>query len=141
MTAPPSSRLVKIRNAFFSGAVLLAPLVVTLWAFRQIIDLVGGPFRPVFFFYLPESIRNRTSLDVVWDILATLVVVALVTLLGYVSRAVFGKVFQRIVMTVAEPGFLLTANLTPQDTFNIVRAMLTRGIIEPEQAKEADHGR
>jgi AcrR family transcriptional regulator len=57
------------------------------------------------------------------------------------NAAVFGKVFQRIVMTVAEPGFLLTANLTPQDTFNIVRAMLTRGIIEPEQAKEADHGR
>jgi uncharacterized membrane protein len=121
MTAPPSSRLVKIRNAFFSGAVLLAPLVVTLWAFRQIIDLVGGPFRPVFFFYLPESIRNRTSLDVVWDILATLVVVALVTLLGYVSRAVFGKVFlntgERLIQSI--PGVSAVYNSVKQviDTF------------------------
>src|SRR5208283_3979934 len=93
MTEPDSSRLIRIRNAFFSGVILLAPLAVTLWAFSRIIDLVGGTFRPIFFFYLPESVRDRPSLEVVWDISATVIVVVLVTLLGYVSRAVFGRVF------------------------------------------------
>jgi uncharacterized membrane protein len=90
---PPSSRLVTIRNAFFSGALLLAPLIVTVWAFSRIIDMVGGSFRPLFFFYVPETLRDRPSLGVLWDILATILVLALVTLLGYLSHYVFGKFF------------------------------------------------
>lgn len=42
------SRLVTFRNAFISGALLLAPLIVTVWAFAQIIALVGGTVRPLF---------------------------------------------------------------------------------------------
>ena len=95
MSDPPPSRFARIRNAFFSGAILLAPLLVTLWAFSRIIDLVGGTFRPFFFFYLPASLRDRSSLEILWDILATAIVVILVTLLGYVSSAVFGKMFVR----------------------------------------------
>ena len=59
MADPTPSRFTNLRNAFFSGALLLAPLVVTVWAFSKIIDLVGGTFRPVFFFYLPERLSNR----------------------------------------------------------------------------------
>jgi len=122
MTEPlPPSRLVRIRNAFFSGAIILAPLIVTLWAFSRIIDMVGGTFRPVFFFYLPESLRDRPSLEVVWDILATLIVVALVTLLGYVSGAVLGKFFvstaERFIQGI--PGVSVVYNSVKQvvDTF------------------------
>jgi uncharacterized membrane protein len=93
MADVPVSRFVSLRNAFISGALLLAPLFVTLLAFGKIIDLVGGTFRPVFFFYLPASLRDRPSLTIVWDILATLIIMALITLLGYVSRYVFGKFF------------------------------------------------
>ena len=99
---PPSSQLVEFRNAFISGALLLAPLVVTLWAFSKIIDLVGGTFRPLFFFYLPASVRDRPSLAILWDILATLIVIVLVTVLGYISRDVFGRFF----VSVAERFFL-----------------------------------
>ena len=47
MSASPSlpnteSRLVTFRNAFIAGALLLAPLIVTVWAFAPIIALVGG---------------------------------------------------------------------------------------------------
>ena len=45
---PTTSRLVTFRNAFLSGALLLAPLIVTVWAFRTIIDAVGGTVRPVY---------------------------------------------------------------------------------------------
>ena len=92
----PTSRFATFRDAFISGALLLAPLVVTLWAFSRIINLVGGTFRPYFFFYLPGSLRDRPSLEVVWDILATLIVIVLVTLLGYVSRDMFGRFFVRV---------------------------------------------
>ena len=90
---PPNSRFATIRNAFFTGALLLAPLVVTLWALGRIIDVVGGTFRPLFESHLPESLRG---LALVWDIVATLVVFSLVTALGFLSHYVFGKFFLRL---------------------------------------------
>jgi uncharacterized membrane protein len=90
---PPESRYVTLRNAFFSGVILVAPLFFTIWVFSKIIDLVGGTFRPFFFVFVPDGLRDRPSLEAVWDILATLIVIALVTALGYVSRYVFGKFF------------------------------------------------
>ncbi len=90
---PPASRLVSVRNAFFSGVLLLAPLWVTIWAFSAIIDIVGGRFRPLYEFYLPQSLQRFT---VLWDIVATLVVLVLVTILGYISQYVLGKFFLRV---------------------------------------------
>ncbi len=86
----PKSRLVTFRNAFISGALLLAPLIVTVWAFSTIVDLVGGTFRPIYQDYLPESLQR---LPFFWDLLATLLVILLVTGFGYLSQYVFGKFF------------------------------------------------
>lgn len=88
-----ASRLVRFRNAFLSGALLLVPLVVTIWAFRTIIDIVGGTFRPLYEHYLPQSLQR---IPLLWDSLATLVVVLLVTALGFLSTYVFGKYFLRV---------------------------------------------
>lgn len=115
------SRLVTFRNALLTGLVLLAPLVVTLWAFNKIIDVVGGSARPLFFVFLPDFLRDRPSLTSVWDILATGIVILLVALLGYVSRYVFGKylfsVGERIVQGI--PGVNAVYNTVKQivDTF------------------------
>jgi uncharacterized membrane protein len=89
----PVTRYETLRNAFFSGVILVAPLALTIWVFAKIIEFVGGALRPVFFVFVPNSLRDRPSLETVWDILATLIAVILVTLLGYVSRYVFGKFF------------------------------------------------
>lgn len=86
----PNSRLVKFRNAFLSGALLLAPLIVTIWAFRTFIDLIGGTFRPLYEHSLPGSLQGIPFL---WDMVATVVVILLVTALGYLSNYVFGKYF------------------------------------------------
>lgn len=88
--APTVSKLITFRNAFFSGALLLAPLIVTVWAFSTIIDIVGGTFRPVYRDYIPDSLQR---IPFFWDLVATLVVVLLVTGLGYLSNYVFGKFF------------------------------------------------
>jgi uncharacterized membrane protein len=91
--SPSASRLITFRNAFLSGALMVAPLVVTIWAFRTIIDLVGGTFRPLYEHSLPQSLQR---IPLLWDFLATLVVILLVTGLGYLSSYVFGKYFLSI---------------------------------------------
>jgi len=91
--APTDSRYITLRNAFFSGVILVAPLWFTIFVFVKIVDFIGGAFRPLFFVFVPNSLRDRPSLEIVWDILATLIVMVLVTFLGYASRYVFGKYF------------------------------------------------
>ncbi len=84
------SRFITFRNSLISGALLLAPLAVTVIAFSWIIDKVGGTFRPIYQAYLPESLQ---SIPFFWDLLATLVVVLLVTAFGFFSNYVLGKFF------------------------------------------------
>jgi uncharacterized membrane protein len=92
-SAPAPSRIITFRNAFFSGALLLAPLIVTIWAFTKIIELLGGTFRPIYQSYLPEPLQHIPFL---WDLLATFVVILLVTALGYLSHYLLGKFFLSI---------------------------------------------
>ncbi|MFM1850987.1 MAG: hypothetical protein RIS54_671 [Verrucomicrobiota bacterium] len=115
------SKLITFRNAFLTGLLLLAPLVVTVWALRKIIEVVGGSVSPVFIYFLPEFLRDRPGLDLLWDIIATVIVLLLVTVLGYVSRHVFGKyllsVGERVMLGI--PGVSAVYNTVKQivDTF------------------------
>jgi uncharacterized membrane protein len=88
-----STRIASLRHAFFSGLLLVAPLVVTVWAFGKVVDVVGGNFRALFFFYVPDEYLNAPRLVLLWDILGTAIAIILITLLGYVSRYVLGKFF------------------------------------------------
>jgi uncharacterized membrane protein len=112
------SRLITFRNAFISGALLLAPLIVTVWAFTQIIALVGGTVRPLFFDRLPAALRD---LPFLLDVVSTVIVILFVTLLGYISRYVFGKYFvsigERFMLSI--PGISAVYNTVKQivDTF------------------------
>jgi uncharacterized membrane protein len=90
---PPASRLITFRNAFLSGALMLAPLWVTIWAFTAIIGFVGGTFRPLYEHTLPQSLQRIPFL---WDLLTTIAVILIVTVLGYLSNYVFGKYFLSI---------------------------------------------
>lgn len=97
----PNSRLVSLRNAFFSGLVLLAPALVTIWAFTKIVEFVGGSFRPLFIHFMPEPLQR---LGLLWDVVTTLIVLLLITGLGYLSRYVLGKFFgtlvERFILTI-----------------------------------------
>lgn len=101
------SRLITFRNAFISGALMVAPLVVTIWAFRTIIDVVGGTFRPLYESRLPEPLQR---IPFFWDLAATLAVILLVTLFGYLSNYVFGKYFlsmgERLIRRIPAVGTL-----------------------------------
>jgi uncharacterized membrane protein len=86
--AMAQSRVTSLRHAFLTGLLLLAPLVVTVWAVFKIIDVVGGSFRPVFAKLMPARLQE---FSLVWDASATVVVFALITLFGYISHHFFGK--------------------------------------------------
>lgn len=90
----PNSRLVSLRNAFFSGLVLLAPALVTVWAFTKIVEFVGGSFRPLFIHFMPEPLQR---LGLLWDVVTTIFVLLLITGLGYLSRYFLGKFFGTLV--------------------------------------------
>jgi uncharacterized membrane protein len=98
---PTPSRFVQLRNAFLSGVMLLAPFAFTCWVFLLLFENVGGFFRPLLVRFVPESLRD---FDILWNILATVIVVVLITLLGYVSRYVLGKYFgglaERFIQTI-----------------------------------------
>jgi uncharacterized membrane protein len=64
--------------------------VVTVWAFRKVVDLVGGSFRPFYEDLIPRALEG---VPLLWDLLATAVVVVLVTLFGFFSNYVLGKFF------------------------------------------------
>jgi uncharacterized membrane protein len=133
MAKPNVSRFGSLRDAFFSGALLLAPLVISLWAFSKIIDMVGGSFRPLFFFYLPDRLLNQPSLAVLLDIIATCIVIVLVTLLGYVSREVFGKFFvrvaERFMLSIPGVGAVYVSVKQIVDTFSTQKHQLFSRVV------------
>ncbi len=115
-------RIVSLRNAFFSGLLLLAPLAVTLLVFSWLIDKVGGIFSPVIRVLVPEELLDYGSWRIALNLAATGIALALVTLLGFVSRLFLGKFIlggaERLVQGI--PGINSVYNTVKQivDTFS-----------------------
>jgi len=114
-----TGRLTLVRNAFLSGLLLLAPLAVTWLVFSRLFEWVGGSFQPIFRPLLPESLAQFTIL---WNILATIIVLMMITALGYLSRYVFGQYFgglaERFIQSI--PGVNTVYNTVKQivETFS-----------------------
>ncbi len=87
MIQDDKTMLASLRAAFLAGLVLLAPIAVTLYVFTLLVTAIGGGFRRHFFFWLPEDLLPA----LVWDFLATLLVLVAITALGYVSRWFLGR--------------------------------------------------
>jgi uncharacterized membrane protein len=100
----PVSRLTSLRNAFVTGLLLLAPLAVTWMVFSWLVEQIGSGFRPYFFFFVPDNLLSQPSLDLLWNLLSTLIVIALITVLGHVSRFVFshyfGQLAERVILSI-----------------------------------------
>ncbi len=77
------------RRAKPRGLLLVAPLVATVWAVLIVISLAGGSIRPLFSPYLPAALGHLPN--IVWDVITTVVVLGLITLLGYVSHLFLGQ--------------------------------------------------
>lgn len=93
-----------IRNAFVSGLLLLAPVGVTIFVVNFLIQTIGVPTRQVFFFFIPRDQSNKVWVEYGLYIAAVLVVVVLITLLGWLSKRLIGRALvnflERVVDTV-----------------------------------------
>jgi len=112
------TRLTAIRNAFLSGLILLAPLAVTWLVFSWLVDTVGGAFRPIFF---PEVLASHPSLQFAWNVLAMILVLALITGLGWLSRYFLAQYFtslaERFILSIPGINVVYTTVKQVVDTF------------------------
>jgi uncharacterized membrane protein len=93
-----------LRNAFVSGLLLMAPVGVTVFVINFLIQRIGIPTRQMIFFFIPPNKASYIWFEYGLYVGAILVVACLITLLGWLSKLLIGRIlvntFERIVDTV-----------------------------------------
>tara|TARA_B100001248_G_scaffold261773_1_gene254195 strand:- start:3466 stop:4140 length:675 start_codon:yes stop_codon:yes gene_type:complete len=87
--------LKSLRNAFFSGVVLLLPLAATIIVVSFLLEKIGAPASKHFFSFIDASLRDKVWVDILLNILSTLIIVMLITLLGLFSNYFLGRLALR----------------------------------------------
>lgn len=82
----------RLRNAFISGLVLLAPLAVTYVVVDFLRTRVGSRVSALLPEVLPPDVRQMVVVEYALDIGAVIVVVLAITLLGFFSNYFFGRI-------------------------------------------------
>ena len=80
-----------LRNAFITGIVVILPLGVTMIVIRFLLDKIGTPTSKYFFWFLDADLRDMPVVELGLELLSVLVVLLLITLLGYSSRIFIGR--------------------------------------------------
>jgi uncharacterized membrane protein len=80
-----------LRNAFLAGAFLLLPLGITIMVINFLLHTVGEPASRLFFGYLLPEVRNVFWINLTLNILSTLIILVLITLVGYLSNYFLGR--------------------------------------------------
>jgi uncharacterized membrane protein len=80
-----------LRNAFITGIVVILPLGVTMIVIRFLLDKIGTPASKYFFWFLDPELRAMPIVQIGLEVISVLVVLLLITLLGYSSRIFIGR--------------------------------------------------
>ena len=80
-----------LRNAFITGFVVILPLVVIFVLINLLLVKLGNPASQFFFWYLDSEWRDLPSVKFALEATSIFVVFSLITLLGYGSRFVLGR--------------------------------------------------
>lgn len=80
-----------LRNAFITGIVVILPLGVTMIVIRFLLDTIGTPASKYFFWFLDSEFRSKPIVQIGLEFISVLVVLLLITLLGYSSRIFIGR--------------------------------------------------
>lgn len=81
----------KLRKSFFAGLVLLAPIGITFFVFNWLVVKIGGSAREQLLFFVPQDLISKQGLGMLWNTLATIIVLLIITLLGFLSRYFIAK--------------------------------------------------
>ena len=81
-----------LRNAFITGTVVILPLGVTIILIKFLLVKLGNPASQLFFWYFDSEWRNLPSVKFALETTSVFVVFSLITVLGYGSRFVLGRI-------------------------------------------------
>lgn len=81
-----------IRNAFITGIVVILPLGVTFIVINFLLERLGQPASNLFFWFLDSDLRSTPGINFALETISVVVVFILITLLGYGSRFVLGRI-------------------------------------------------
>jgi uncharacterized membrane protein len=91
-----------LRNAFLTGLILLTPLGVSLFVFNWLVNNIGGRVSNNLLYFIPAQWKQIENLQLIWNILATIIVFLAITMLGYMSRYFVGKWFLSITENILD---------------------------------------
>lgn len=80
-----------LRNAFVTGLIILFPLGFTFIVVNFLLRTIGTPASRIFFFFLEPELRQSPWVNPLLDIISTLVVIVLITLIGFLSSYFLGR--------------------------------------------------
>lgn len=80
-----------LRNAFVTGIFILLPLGFTFIVLNFLIKTVGAPATRIFFYFIDPSLRQNPWVNILLDTVSTLVVVIIITLIGFLSTYFLGR--------------------------------------------------
>lgn len=83
----------QLRNAFIAGLVIITPLGVTIFVVNFMLTKIGAPASDAIFKFVSEDFKNLPGIDLLLKIAAILIVLLVITILGFLSRYFIGRIF------------------------------------------------
>jgi len=80
-----------IRNAFITGVLVVLPLGITMIVINFLLNKIGTPASRFFFWYIDADLRTFPAINVLLKLAAVVVLLILITILGYSSRIFIGR--------------------------------------------------
>ena len=87
--------LQKLKGWFVTGVLMLMPLGVTFFVIKFLLDKVGQP-ASVLFFGRWTHVFGQQWMGWIMDILSVLIVIAIITTFGWLSKFFFGRLLLSI---------------------------------------------
>ncbi|MDR2030453.1 MAG: DUF502 domain-containing protein [Puniceicoccales bacterium] len=84
-----------LRNAFLSGLLAALPLGITIFILLFLVDHVGAPVSSLLFGQHATAVYQSGTMAFAMDFISTVVIIATLTIFGYISRYVVGRFFIR----------------------------------------------
>ena len=84
-----------LRNAFISGLLLLAPVAITIYVIKLLVESIGGPASGILFYAVPEELFDQQVIKAILYVVSTLIVLVATTILGWLSKYFLGKLILR----------------------------------------------
>jgi len=134
--------LAKLRKSFFSGLVLLAPIGITFFVFNWLVVQVGGSVQePILhLLFIPDDLISKEGLAMLWNTLATIIVLLAITLLGFLSRYFIAKyvfaIGERFLNNVPVINTVYTSVKQIVDTFSSQNRAVFQKVVLVEFPKE-----